>query len=51
MGSAVRRSIWLWILLILLAIVILGLIFGGYRKGIKTSAPAHLEPEVTLVSV
>lgn len=35
----VRKSIWLWVLLIVVAIVVLGLIFGGYRKGTKTGAP------------
>ena len=35
----VRKSIWLWVLLIVLAILVLGLIFGGYRKGAKLSAP------------
>ncbi len=39
MGSVVRKSIWLWVLLIILAILVLGLIFGGYRKGDKVSAP------------
>jgi len=39
MGSGVRKSIWLWVLLIILAIVVLGLIFGGYRKGDKLGAP------------
>ena len=39
MGSVVRKSIWLWVLLIILAILVLGLIFGGYRKGAKLGAP------------
>jgi hypothetical protein len=39
MGSGVRKSVWLWVLLIILAIVVLGLIFGGYRKGDKLGAP------------
>ena len=30
-----RKSVWLWVLLIVLAILVLGLIFGGYRKGTK----------------
>jgi len=36
----VRKSVWLWILLGILAILVLGLIFGGYRKGTKVGAPA-----------
>ncbi|MDX3192953.1 hypothetical protein PV458_31490 [Streptomyces sp. MN03-5084-2B] len=36
-----RRSWWLWILLVLLVILLLGLIFGsGYRRGTKIGAPA-----------
>lgn len=34
-----RKSRWLWVLLIILAILVLGLIFGGYRKGAKVSSP------------
>jgi hypothetical protein len=43
----VRKSVWLWLLLILLAILVLGLIFGGYRKGTKLGEPAG--PQVTAV--
>ena len=39
-----RKSRWLWVLLIILAILVLGLIFGGYRKGAKVSSP---EPGAT----
>ncbi|MEU8632096.1 hypothetical protein AB0C38_08015 [Amycolatopsis sp. NPDC048633] len=39
-----RKSLWLWALLIILAILVLGLIFGGYRKGEKLGAPGTLEP-------
>jgi hypothetical protein len=35
----VRKSVWLWILLAVLLVVVLGLIFGGYRKGTKLGAP------------
>jgi hypothetical protein len=35
----VRKSVWLWVLLVVLAILVLGLIFGGYRKGDKLGAP------------
>ncbi|MEU0793383.1 hypothetical protein ABZ342_25200 [Amycolatopsis sp. NPDC005961] len=34
-----RKSVWLWVLLVILAILVLGLIFGGYRKGEKLGAP------------
>jgi hypothetical protein len=44
MGNIVRKSLWLWALLIVLAILVLGLIFGGYRKGTKLGAPGTLEP-------
>jgi len=40
----VRKSLWLWVLLIFLAILVLGLIFGGYRKGTKLGAPVEREP-------
>ena len=35
-----RKSWWLWVLLAILAILVLGMIFGGYRKGTKLGAPA-----------
>ena len=48
MGNVVRKSLWLWVLLIILAILVLGLIFGGYRKGTKLGAPAELRyPPIT----
>ncbi|RSD12018.1 hypothetical protein [Amycolatopsis eburnea] len=34
------RKWWLWVLVIALVILVLGLIFGGYRKGTKLGAPA-----------
>jgi cytochrome c biogenesis protein ResB len=34
-----RRSIWFWLLIVVLVVVLLGIIFGGYRKGTR-SAPA-----------
>jgi hypothetical protein len=43
-GDVVRKSLWLWVLLIFLAILVLGLIFGGYRKGTKLGAPAEPAP-------
>jgi hypothetical protein len=49
MGNVVRKSLWLWVLLIVLAILLLGLIFGGYRKGTKLGAPAEPERVVVLL--
>ncbi len=39
-GVGVRKSVWLWILLAVLAVLVLGMIFGGYRKGTKLGEPA-----------
>jgi len=36
----VRKSVWLWILLVVLVVLVLGMIFGGYRRGTKLGAPA-----------
>jgi hypothetical protein len=33
-----RRSIYLWLLLAVLVILLLGLMFGGYRKGTKVDS-------------
>jgi len=30
-----RRSVWFWLFLAVLIILLLGLIFGGYRKGTR----------------
>ena len=39
-GDVVRKW-WLWILLVVLVILLLGLIFGsGYRRGTQVGAPA-----------
>ena len=32
------RSVLLWIILVVLVILLLGLLFGGYRKGSKVGA-------------
>lgn len=34
-----RRSVWFWLLVAVLLIVLLGLLFGGYRKGAKVGLP------------
>jgi uncharacterized membrane protein YhaH (DUF805 family) len=36
-GRARRRSIWFWVLVAVLVILLLGLFFGGYRKGTRVS--------------
>lgn len=50
MGNVVRKSLWLWVLLVFLAILVLGLIFGGYRKGTKLGAPAEPAPVAAWIS-
>ena len=30
-----RRSVWFWLLVAVVIILLLGLIFGGYRKGTR----------------
>ncbi|HEX4702053.1 MAG TPA: hypothetical protein VH352_07990 [Pseudonocardiaceae bacterium] len=36
-----RRSVWLWLLVIAVLVLLLGLLFGGYRKGTPVGVPAH----------
>jgi hypothetical protein len=36
----VRRSLWFWLLVAVLAVLLLGLLFGGYRKGTVVNAPS-----------
>ena len=43
-GDVLRKSLWLWVLLIFLAFLVLALIFGGYRKGTKLGAPTESRP-------
>jgi len=38
-GRRRSRSIWFWLLVAVLIILLLGLIFGGYRKGTPVSSP------------
>ncbi len=38
-----RRSIWFWLLIAVLVILLLGIMFGGYRKGTPVGAHAHQE--------
>jgi hypothetical protein len=35
------RSVWLWLLLAVLVILLLGLLFGGYRRGTRIGAPEN----------
>ena len=44
-----RRSILLWVLLAVLAVLLLGLLFGGYRKGTVVNAPSPISPARTVV--
>ncbi|EOD68626.1 hypothetical protein [Amycolatopsis vancoresmycina] len=39
-----RKSLWLWVVLAVFVILLLAMIFGGYRKGTKLGAPANHEP-------
>jgi hypothetical protein len=36
-----RRSIWFWLLIAVLLVLLLGVLFGGYRKGTPVSDGAH----------
>ena len=36
-----RRSIWFWLLIAVLVILILGVLFGGYRKGTPVGSGDH----------
>jgi hypothetical protein len=33
-----RRSVWFWVFVVVVIVLLLGLIFGGYRKGSKVDA-------------
>jgi hypothetical protein len=33
-----RRSVWFWIFVVVVLVILLGLLFGGYRKGTKVNA-------------
>jgi hypothetical protein len=35
-----RRSIWFWLFIAVVIVLLLGVLFGGYRKGTPTGA-AH----------
>lgn len=45
-----RRSVVFWLLVIVLVILLLGLIFGGYRKGTRVGGLAPVTPIGTVVS-
>ena len=45
-----RRSILLWVLLAVLAVLLLGLLFGGYRKGTVVNAPAPSPTRTVVVA-
>lgn len=46
-----RRSILLWLLVAVLAVLLLGLLFGGYRKGtvVNSPGPTATAPARTVV--
>ena len=39
-----RRSLWFWLLLAVLVVLLLGLLFGGYRKGTVVNGPSPVSP-------
>lgn len=43
------RSVWLWVLVVVVAVVLLGLLFGGYRKGTKVGLPGPVLNGVSVV--
>ena len=36
--SATRRSIWFWVFIAVVVILLLGLLFGGWRKGTRVDS-------------
>jgi hypothetical protein len=36
----VRRKLWFWLLVAVLVVLLLGLLFGGYRRGTVVNAPS-----------
>jgi hypothetical protein len=47
-GRVMRRSIWFWLLVAVLAVLLLGLLFGGYRKGTKVGLSTSVPPVATV---
>ncbi|HEY0803869.1 MAG TPA: hypothetical protein VGD84_02345 [Pseudonocardiaceae bacterium] len=45
------RSVWLWVLLAVLAVILLGLLFGGYRKGVKVGMPSPVLSGLSVVEI
>lgn len=43
-----RRSLWFWLLVAVLVVLLLGVMFGGYRKG--TPVGAHQDTVATRVA-
>ncbi|HJP79622.1 MAG TPA: hypothetical protein VJ914_35450 [Pseudonocardiaceae bacterium] len=44
-----RRSIWFWLFIAVLVILLLGVMFGGYRKGTPTGAGHQVIVAVSVV--
>jgi hypothetical protein len=44
-----RRSVWFWVFVIVVLVLLLGLIFGGYRKGSKVDASGGTGAVVSVV--
>lgn len=45
-----RRSVWFWLFVMVVIVLLLGLLFGGYRKGTKINGLGQLTAP-TAVSV
>jgi hypothetical protein len=47
-----RRSVWFWVFVAVVLILLLGLLFGGYRKGVRIgSGPTGVHSGVTAEAV
>jgi hypothetical protein len=44
-----RRSVWFWLFVLVVLVVLLGLFFGGYRKGTKVGLESPDSPSISLV--
>jgi Na+/H+-dicarboxylate symporter len=46
-----RRSMWFWLFIAVVVVLLLGIFFGGYRKGTKVGSPEVPGPATTSISV
>jgi hypothetical protein len=44
-----RRSVWFWVFVVVVLVLLLGLIFGGYRKGTRVDSGLSGSAVVTAV--